>query len=72
MLFFLVDDNHFVVTDAPEETLRELWNSYHMNRYDFNFSFYKFLRENGISFRVTSTELTFFGRSIGTIEISLN
>ncbi|MGD1074451.1 MAG: hypothetical protein ABR903_00020 [Thermodesulfovibrionales bacterium] len=72
MLFFMVDSDHFVVTDASEETLRELWNAYHMYRYDINFTFYTFLRENGVCFRVASTDLTFFGLKVSTIEISLN
>jgi hypothetical protein len=72
MLFFMVDNSHFVITDESEETIKELWNTFHTYRYDINFSFYKFLREHGISFRVTSPNFTILGRSISDIEISLN
>ena len=72
MMFFMVDNNHFVVTDASEETLKELWNAYRKYRYDLNFNFYTFLSENGISFRVTSPNFTILGRSVSSIEISLN
>ena len=72
MLFFMVDNSHFVITGANEKTLKELWNAYHMYRYDINFSFDTFLRENSISFRVTSPNVTIFGYSVSTSEISLN
>ncbi|HAM51068.1 MAG TPA: hypothetical protein DCP92_10410 [Nitrospiraceae bacterium] len=72
MLVFMVDNSHLVVTDASEETLKELWNAYHWYRYDINFSFDTFLRENGISFRVTSPNFTIFGYSVRASEISIN
>ncbi|HET6515056.1 MAG TPA: hypothetical protein VFG09_07845 [Thermodesulfovibrionales bacterium] len=72
MLFFMVDNSHFVITNASEETIKGLWNSFHNYRYDVNFSFYEFLKENGVSFKVTSPNFTVFGRPITDIEICLN
>lgn len=72
MLFFMIDNSHFVVTNESEEKIKELWNSYHNYRYDVNFSFYEFLKENGISFRVTSPNFTVSGRRITDLDICLN
>jgi len=72
MLIFMVDHSHYVVTSESEETIRELWNCYHGYRCDTTFTFYEFLRENGVSFTVTPPNFTLFGRDIRDIEISLN
>lgn len=47
MLLFKTDTG-LIQTEAPEDTLRSIWKTYHQMRYDFVFpSFTKFLQENG-------------------------
>ncbi len=72
MLFFMVENHEFVLTNASLDTITKFWNTYHAFRYDFDFSFPRFLQENGIYARVASPFLASFGYSVDDIEISLN
>lgn len=72
MLFFMVDKDHFIMTNAPEETVKEFWNNYRSFRYDMNFSFCDFLRENGIYVRDALPSFGPLGYDLASIEVSLN
>ncbi len=72
MLFFMVENHKFVLTNASPDTVTKFWNTYHAFRYDFDFSFPRFLQENGIYARVASPFLSSFGYCADDIEVSLN
>jgi hypothetical protein len=72
MLLFMVEKDSFVITDASEKTVREFWKNYHAFRYDFNFSFDTFLKENGIYARVALPLDIPFSYRLTDLEISLN
>ena len=72
MFFFVTDDNEILLVGASEATVREFWTNYWTYRYDFNFSFYEFLKENGISVKKVSPRfISLSGRAID-IEICPN
>ncbi len=48
MFFLMADSQDILLVSSNEETLRKFWWNYWTYRYDFNFSFCEFLRENGI------------------------
>ena len=68
----MVDRNIFVLTTANEKTLREFWKNYRAYRYDFNCSFERFLKENGIYAKVASPTCNPHGYDLSGITISLN
>ena len=68
----MVDRNIFVLTTANEKTVRAFLKNYHAYRYDFNCSFERFLKENGIYARAASPHCTPNGYDLSGIEISLN
>ncbi len=72
VLFFMVEKHKFVLTNASLETIKKFWNNYLAFRYDFNFSFPRFLQENGIYARVASPYFSPFGYNVDDIEIPLN
>lgn len=72
MLFFMVANEYFVLTNVSESTIRGYWKDYYAYRYDINFSFHEFLRENGLYVRITSPPPDPFGHSLTDIDICLN
>jgi len=60
------------MTNASVDTIKKFWNNYRVFRYDFNFSFPKFLEENGIYAKVASPYFSPFGYNLDNIEIFLN
>ncbi len=51
MLFLIKDNRDIVLVSTSREIMRKFWATYWTYRYDFNLTFYDFLRENGISVR---------------------
>jgi len=72
MHLFMIDRDIFVLTTANEKTLREFWKNYRAYRYDFNCSFERFLKENGIYARAASLHCISHGYDLSSITISLN
>ncbi len=72
MLYFMVERHKFVMTNASSDTIKQFWHDYHTYRYDFNFSFPRFLSENGIFAQVASPNLSSFGYDLDDVEIVLN
>ncbi len=68
----MIGKDNFVLTNASEETVRDLWNNFNAYRYDVDCSFFEFLDQNGIYVRMASPYLNLFGYSISEIEIALN
>ncbi len=68
----MVDKNKFLMTDASSDTIKQFWHDYHAYRYDFNFTFPRFLSENGIYAQVASPNLGPFGYDLDDVEIVLN
>lgn len=72
MFFFMVDRHKFVMTNASADTIKKFWKNYRTYRYDFNFSFSRFLEENGIYVRVAAPYFSPFGYDLDNLEIVLN
>lgn len=72
MFFFVTDNNDLVLVGASEATVRKFWTNYWMYRYDFNFSFYEFLKENGIAVRKVSPRAVSLSDRTIDIEICPN
>jgi len=72
MQLFMVERDIFLLTTADEKTIREFWKNYRAYRYDFNCSFERFLKENGIYARVASPHCVPPGYNLSGITISLN
>ncbi len=69
-MFFLIEDSKdIVLVDASRETIQKFWTKFWTYRYDFNFSFCDFLRENGIYARKVPSRSSPQGG--GTIDIEI-
>lgn len=69
MFFLRADSKDILQVSTNEETFLKFWINYWTYRYDFNFSFCDFLRENGIYARKVQPWLVPPGS--GTIDIEI-
>ncbi len=69
MFFFIADSKDILQISTNEETFLKFWINYWTYRYDFNFSFCDFLRENGIYAKKVPQWFVLSGG--GTIDIEI-
>ena len=69
MFFLIKDSKDIMLVEASRETVQKFWTKFWTYRYDFNFTFYDFLRENGIYARKIPPWSTPPGS--GTIDIDI-
>lgn len=72
MLFFVFDGHRCVMTDASSDILRKYWDIYCACRYDLDFSFPRYLQENGIYAKPASPNLSDFGYNFDDVDIYFN